>query len=421
MTNEKHWQLIAKGWGLLISAFMATAPSGAALAAQAAWSAELVLTAPSASGSTQIHTASNASGVAAVVWDQRIDYSTSHLYAAINDGGWTAPRRLSVNPTLYSSMVGALVAEGGQVTVYWQEGATPYYSVYASGAWSPATVIPSDPAFNLVAGAGIDRSGNVQFLMVAPRLSGATRTYDAEALVKDSLGNWTAPTQLTTTPGAYPRLFMNSSGQAMVIAGYLSWRSAATGTWNPSPRAIPSMAGQTYATDAALDAAGNGYFVLYNRYGGMNISTCTPTSNWAALRHLTKFDVLGSSLAITGGGPGGALIYGVDYMTGKLRASVTTAAGKSWGALNSFGVVQTQAEAAGSETGLYAIAWDGKVSAGTGIGTRLLAWNTQVQAPNPYLGSVAMAANRAVAGWVRATDATLIDWVISASTGTIAP
>jgi hypothetical protein len=181
------------------------------------------------------------------------------------------------------------------------------------------------------------------------------------------------------------------------------------------------MAGQTYATDAALDAAGNGYFVLYNRYGGMNIATSTPTSNWTALRHVTKFDALGSSLAITGGGPGGALIYGIDYMTGKLRASVTTASGKSWGSLIGFDVVNTQVEAAGSETGLYAIAWDGKVSAGTGIGTRLAAWNTQALAPNPYIGSVAVSGDRAVAGWVRATDQTLVEWVISANTGSVAP
>ncbi len=422
MTNEKHWHFATITRILLLGASLTLAPFVCASAAQATWTGETVVTAPSANGSTQIRTASNSSGVAVMVWDDRVDYATTHVYAAVNvAGSWTVPRRLTVSPTLYTSTAGALVAADGQATVYWQEGATPYYSVYASGSWSPATVIPAHPDFGMVAGAGVDQFGNVQFLMAALHSTGTAKAYDAEVLVKDPLGNWTSPTQLTTTPGAYPRLLMNSSGQALAIAGYVSWRSASTGAWNLTPKAIPSKAGQTYATDAALDAAGNGYFVLYNRYGGMNISTSTPSSNWTALRHLTKFDTLGSSLAITGGGPGGALIYGIDYMTGKLRASVTTASGKSWGALTTFGVVNTQVEAAGSETGLYAISWDGKVSAGTGIGTRLVAWNTQVLAPNVYLGSVAMSADRAVASWVRATDETLIEWVVSASTGTIAP
>lgn len=393
-----------------------------ASAAQATWSSESVLTAPITTGSIYVRAASNVNGVAALVWDQRVDNSTSHVYAAVNDGsGWSTPRRLTVSPTAYNATSGAVVAPDGTVTVFWVEGTTPYFSAYATGGWTPAAVIPADPDYGNVAGAGVDNDGNVQVLMAALRSTGSSKTYDMEVLVKDSLGNWTAPTPLTTTPGSYPRLLMNSSGQALAVAGYLAWRSGRTGQWDLQPKAIPSMAGQTYTIDAALDAVGNGYFVLRNRYGGMNISTSTPTSNWTALRHLTKFDGLGSSIAITGGGVGGALIYGVDYLTGKLRASVTTSAGKSWGTLTTFGVIDTQATATGGETGLYGIAWDGKVSVGTGVGTKAVAWNTQVVAPNPYFGDVAVAGNRAVSGWARGTDPTLVDMVIGARTATISP
>ncbi len=438
MTNTTHSQIAA--WSLsrwraergghrrvLARALVATTmfiltPSPDASAAQATWSAESVLTQPNGTGSIFVRAASNANGVAALVWDQRVDYSTSHVYAAVNSGnGWSAPQRMNVSPTSYNATSGAVVAPDGTVTTFWVEGTTPYYSVNTGGAWSPAAVIPAHPDFGYVSGIGVDRNGYVQVLMAALRTNGSLKTYDMEILVKDPLGNWTAPTQLTTTPGAYPRLLMNSSGQALAVAGYLAWRSASTGVWDLKPKAIPSMAGQTYVTDAAMDAAGNGYFVLYNRYGGMNISTSTPTSNWTALRHLLKFDPLGSSLAITGGGGGGALIYGVDYMTGKLRASASTTAGKTWGALIAFDVVNTEAAAAGGETGLYGIAWDGKVSAGTGVGTKAVAWNTQLVAQNPYVGDVAIAADRAVTGWVRFTDSSLVENVVSARTGTLSP
>jgi hypothetical protein len=406
----------------LSAAALLCVPLHEAAAAQATWSPEAVVAVPSPNGSIYARTAVNANGAAALVWDERVDDYTSDVYAAVNSGGtWTAPLRLTASPTAYNSPSGVVVAPDGKVTAYWSEGETPYYRIHANGAWSPAAVIPADSGYGQVAGAGVDSNGDVQLLLAATRVNGSYRSYDAEVLVLDRLGNWTAPTVLTKTPGGFPRLLVNSHGQGMVVAGYLAWRSAGPGAWNTTPKAIPSKAGQTYATDAALDAAGNGYFVLYNRYGGMNISTSTPTSNWTALRHLAKFDPLGSSLAITGGGAGGAMLYGVDYMTGKLRASTTATAGKSWGSLYTFDVVTTQADAAGGESGLYAIAWDGKVTAGTGIGVKTVAWNTQPLSPNPYVGSVAVAADRAVAGWVRGSDPSLVEMVIGASTGVLAP
>ncbi len=399
-------------------ALLACGPLATGQAAQAVWTAEQLLNSPAANGSLFARPAVNAAGVAAVVWDERVDYSTTHVYVSVDTGaGWSTPRRLTITPTSYNAPAGAEVAADGTITAYWVEAGVANVATLRGGTWSSASPVPADPGYSDLAGAGIDRDGNLQVLMAAPRLNGTLRSYDFEVLVRDALGSWSVPLQLTQTPGAWPRLLMNSSGQALVIAGYKAWRSDATGIWPAVAQTIPSLAGQTYVTDAAIDAAGNGYFVLYNRYGGMNISTSTPGSSWKPLRRLSKFEVLGSSLAITGGGPGGALIHGVDWSTGKLRASTSTTAGRSWGALASLGTIDTQAQAAGSATGLYAIAWDGKVSAGTGVGTKAAAWNTQTLSPFPYLGSVALADGRAVAAWVRGASADIVDMVVSANRG----
>jgi len=212
---------------------------------------------------------------------------------------------------------------------------------------------------------------------------------------------------------------MNGNGQGLLVAGYQSFRSASTGVWNRVAQVIPSLAGQTYTTDVAMDAAGNGYFVLYNRYGGANVATSTPTSAWTRLRRVTKFEVMGSSIYVTASSAGHAMIYGVDYTTGKLRASVTTTTGSTWGALTNIGLISGSAQAVGSESGLYAVAWDGKVTAGTGEGTA--AWLTKTVATNPYFGDVALNGGNAATVWLRGSDATLTNYVISARTGAVGP
>jgi hypothetical protein len=70
---------------------------------------------------------------------------------------------------------------------------------------------------------------------------------------------------------------------------------------------------------------------------------------------------------------------------------------------------------------LYAIAWDGKVTAGTGVGTGTAAWLTKSLSTNPYFGDVALAGGTAATAWLRASDATLTDYVIAARSGTVGP
>ncbi|MCX7054900.1 MAG: hypothetical protein NTU56_11935, partial [Proteobacteria bacterium] len=369
-------------------AFALTTPLPAG-AATSTWSTETPLAQP-AQGSVYVKSAVNAGGVAAAVWDQRLTTSTSDVFVSVYapgaNGGWSPAKQLTATPTLYSANAGVVVAPSGDVTVFWSESDLPYYTVYHNGAWSPATVIPADSGYGMIAGAGADKDGNVQFAMAARRPNGVYSAYDVEFVVKDPLGNWRAPIPLTSTPGAYPAFMMNSNGQGLLVAGYQAFRSASTGVWNRVPQAIPSLAGQTYATDVAMDAAGNGYFVLYNRYGGANVTTSTPTSAWTKLRRVTKFEVMGSSIYVTASSAGHAMIYGVDFTTGKLRASVTTTTGSTWGALTNIGLISGSAQAAGSETGLYAIAWDGKVTAGTGGGAGTGAWLTRSVSANPYFG-----------------------------------
>jgi len=155
--------------------------------------------------------------------------------------------------------------------------------------------------------------------------------------------------------------------------------------------------------------------------GSSTRSTSTPTSAWSKLRRVTKFEVMGSSIYLTASSAGHAMIYGVDYTTGKLRASVTTTLGRTWGALKNIGLINTSVQAAGSETGLYAIAWDGKVTAGTGEGTGTAAWLTTTVATNPYFGDVVLNGTTAVTAWLRASDASLVDYAIAARTGTVGP
>jgi hypothetical protein len=403
---------------------LAIATSWPASAATASWAAESPLAQP-LQGSVYVRSAVNAGGVAASVWDQRLTTSASDMFVAVHtpgvNGGWSAAKQLNVTPVLYSANAGAVVAPSGDVTVFWSESDLPYYAVYHNGAWGPATVIPADAGYGIVAGAGADKDGYVQFAMAARRPNGVYSAYDVEFVVKDPLGNWGAPIPLTSTPGPYPAFMMNSSGQGLLVAGYRAFRSASTGAWNRVPLVIPSLAGQTYTTDVAMDAAGNGYFVLYNRYGGANVTTSTPTSAWTKLRRVTKFEVMGSSIHVTASSADHAMIYGVDYATGKLRASVTTTTGRSWGALTNIGLISGSPQAAGSESGLYAIAWDGKVTAGTGVGTRTAAWLTTSLSTNPYFGDVALADGTAATAWLRASDETLTDYVIAARSGTVGP
>ncbi len=405
----------------LVLAFATLSPAGAATSN---WSTETTLAQP-IQGSLYVKSAVNAAGIAASVWDERLSIGTSDLFVSVHtpvtNGGWSPARRLNATPVVYSANAGAVVAPSGDVTVFWSESELPYYAVYRNGAWGPATVVPADPGYGIIAGAGVDKDGNVQFAMVARRPNGAYSAYDVEFVVKDPLGNWSATIPLTTSPGAYPVFMMNSSGQGLLVAGYQAFRSASTGVWNRVARVIPSLAGQTYATDVAMDAAGNGYFVLYNRYGGANVTTSTPTSAWTKLRRVTKFEVMGSSIYLTASSAGHAMIYGVDWSTGKLRASVTTTSGRTWGALTNIGLINGSAMAVGSENGLYALAWDGKVTAGTGVGKGAAAWFTNTVSANPYFGDVALAGDTAATTWLRASDPTLTDYVIGVRTGSVGP
>lgn len=409
-------------FGAAAAAVLAIATSWPASAATSSWSTESPLAQP-VQGSVYVRSAVNEGGVAASVWDQRVTTSTSDVFVSVYspgaNGGWSAAKQLNTTPVLYSANAGAVVTPSGDVTVFWSESDLPYYAVYSNGAWGPATAVPADAGYGIVAGAGADKDGYVQFAMAARRPNGAYSAYDVEFLVKDPLGNWSAPIPLTSAPGAYPAFMMNSSGQGLLVAGYQAFRSAATGVWNRVPLTIPSLAGQTYSTDVAMDAAGNGYFVLYNRYGGANITTSTPTSAWKKLRRVRKFEAMGSSIYVTASSAGHAMIYGVDYSTGKLRASVTTTTGSTWGALTNIGLIYGNPQAAGSESGLYAIAWDGKVTAGSGEGTGTAAWLTKSVSANPYFGDVALAGGTAATVWLRASDATLTDFVIAARSGIV--
>jgi hypothetical protein len=411
-------------FGAAAAVVLAIATSWPVFAATSNWSTESQLAQP-VQGSVYVRSAVNAGGVAATVWDQRLTASTSDVWVSVYtpgaNGGWSAAKRLNATPVLYSANAGAVVAPSGDVTVFWSESDLPFYAVHHNGAWGPATVIPADAGYGIVAGAGTDKDGYIQFAMAARRPNGVYSAYDVEFVVADPLGNWSAPIPLTSTPGAYPAFMMNSSGQGLLVAGYRAFRSASTGVWNRVPLTIPSLAGQTYATDVAMDAVGNGYFVLYNRYGGANITTSTPASAWTKLRRVKKFEVMGSSLYVTASSAGHAMIYGVDFTTGKLRASVTTTKGSTWGALANIGLINGDARAAGSETGLYAIAWDGKVTAGSGEGTGTAAWLTKSVAANPYVGDVALAGGTAATVWLRANDATLTDYVVAARNGTVGP
>lgn len=410
--------------GVAAAIMLAAAASWPASAATASWSPESPLAQPS-QGSVYVRSAVNAGGVAAAVWDQRLTASTSDVLASVYTpgaaGGWSVAKKLNATPVLYSANAGAVVAPSGDVTVFWSESDLPYYAVYSNGAWGPSTAIPADAGYGIVAGAGADKDGYVQFAMAGRRPSGVYSAYDVEFVVKDPLGNWSAPIPLTSTPGGYPAFMMNSSGQGLLVAGYKAFRSASTGVWNRTPLTIPSLPGQTYATDVAMDAAGNGYFVLYNRYGGFNITTSTPTTAWSRLRRVRKFEVLGSSIDVTASSAGHAMIHGVDYTTGKLRASVTTSRGSTWGALTSIGLIEGGAQAAGSEAGLYAIAWDGKITAGSGVGTGTAAWLTTVLSANPYIGDVALDGGMAAAVWLRASDANLADYFVVARSGLVGP
>ena len=358
--NAKYSRFVLGATAALVLAVSATQPVDAATSS---WSPETTLAQP-AQGSVYVRSAVNASGVAAAVWDQRLTGTESDVFASVYlpgaGGGWSPPRRVSSLPTLYSANAGAVVAPSGDVTVFWSEGDLPYYATWKNGAWGPATVVPADTGYGIVVGAGADKDGYVQFAMAARRPNGAYSAYDVEFVVMDSLGNWGPSIPLTRTPGAYPTFMMNSSGQGLLVAGYQSYRSPGTGLWSRVPQVIPSLAGQTYVTDAAMDAAGNGYFVLYNRYGGANVSTSTPTSAWSKLRRVTKFEVMGSSIYLTASSAGHAMIYGVDYTTGKLRASVTTTLGRTWGALKNIGLVNTSVQAAGAETGCMPLPGTGR-------------------------------------------------------------
>ena len=111
VTNEIHSRVRVLAASVLFTVSLTLLPLASASAAQATWSPETVLSAPNVNGATQIRVANNAGGVSAVVRDERVDYYTTHLYVSVNDGsGWTAAKRLTTSPTLYSSTAGAVVA-----------------------------------------------------------------------------------------------------------------------------------------------------------------------------------------------------------------------------------------------------------------------------------------------------------------------
>jgi len=423
-----------------------------ASAATATWSSEQVLES-SIDGATNIHTAISEAGTSVVVWDKLVGVDPQHPYGIYqvsasvhtSNGGW------SVNTPLTgpdATNAGAVVDPFGTVTVFWTSGGVSYDASSIDGGknWSSPEII-DDSGYTLVSGVnaqvgpsvGADKDGNIIVVMTKPR-STSPVSYDAKALVKPLNGTWSTEALLTGTGGigifGSIRLYVNSDGQALFNSGFSTFRRdpQTQVKWGTEQTVSVAGLGQIYSASAGLDAGGNGYFVFRTRYSGAFLSTSTPVTGWTKPRHVAKFDILGSSLQVTGSSPGYALVYGNDMNTGAVRATVTADTGATWGALTNFGFGDSPF-AAGSENGLYSIGWSSggtnwdryTVASGTGIGTGTAAWVKKALAGNFAGGSVAVAGSiaggsaQSVAGWGRMATAIGGGTDIGAATGTVAP
>ena len=399
-----------------------TAPvAEASDALSAAWTKEKVIaTAPI--DALNVRTAINAAGRAVAVWDEPRASGATLVRASVLDGGlWGPPSDLS-DAAGVSANAGAVVDPAGTITVFWSSGGAWKDAVLSGGAWSPAEPIPASPGFTLLAGVGVNAAGDVQIATVAQR--SAPIRFEAESLVKPAGGAWGAPVPITSTPvGGRPFFTMNSSGQAMLTAGFAIFRSPAPGVWG-APQTITPSGGQVYSTGATLDAGGRGYFFFVSRYGGTNISTAPMGGAWSTPKTVAKFATLGSSVALAASSADRALVYGVDYSNNKGRAAATTDGGKTWGALNVIGPWTDMMVATGSDSGLYAMSYLSDafwVATGSGTGTAANAWTKVKLAPNFPLGSAAISGTAVVAAWSRYPLVGVGDSMVGVATGTVTP
>lgn len=386
------------------------APAGAA---SATWSTETVVAGPSAAQPTRLATAVNGDGASATVWDQA-GAGGSQVMAAVTVGGVTTTTALTDGSSTATNG-GVVVDDLGRATVFWHEGDAWWDATSTGGAWSAPETVPTGPGYRQLAGVGITSSGTVELVALAP---GGRLGSEAQALVKPAGGAWSPPVQLTAAPvPGVPRFLVNRRGQALLTIGFTTWRSPAPGSWDP-PQQVVQLAGQTYATSAALDAGGRAYFLQVNRYGGTNLSTSTPTTSWTAPRRINAFASLGSSAAIVGSSRDHALVYGVDMVSGRPKLLATVNGGSGWKGSKPLRVVADAVGAVGSESGQYAVWVDNntpyQVLTGTGVATTTSsAWAVSpVLARHYAMGPVAMSGDRVAASWSRGTDDWLGAWLV---------
>lgn len=420
-----------------------------AQAATATWLPEKLL-ATKLLGATDISTAVNPAGAAVVVWDKYIGTDATHPYGIFQvyaagrtaQGTWSAPAALS---SMGGNNGGATVdpATGAMHVFYTSANVT--YEVHSADFglnWSIPEIVPVDPGYGIPTVPGtlvgspwvdIDGAGNSTLLMLKPH---GLRTFDAEVIVKNADGTWSAPQVITGAAGSYVlgsiRLCVISDGQALVNIGAATFRRTRDGVWAESDVPLAGM-GQVFSTSATLDASGKAYFLLRTHYVGAQLFTQLPGKPWSAPRQIARLEPLGSSLVIEGASAGHAMAYGIDYTTGYIRASVTSNSGAGWGALASFGTGQSP-QGVGSENGLFALSWNGAgvnwdrmmIASGSGIAGTTTAWAKTNMAGGFATGPVAIAGTsgqasaQLVSGWLR-TGTLAQGQIIGTKTGVILP
>lgn len=421
-------------------------------AATATWSPEAII-ASKLPGGNRVVNAVSPSGVAVMAWDKYLGTDATHPYGIFQvyaagrtaAGVWSAPVAISAAD---ADTAGATVdPASGALRVFYTSGGVSYAAQSGDfgGTWSTPEAIPADAGFAIPASpgtqvggpwVGVDGAGNTT-VMLLKQTSARPAIFQMEVATKAAAGAWSGPTVLTGPAGATPLgsigIHVISDGQALANVGFATWRRLANGTWEGEKDVIAGGFGQIFSSSAALDASGKAYFAFRTHYVSAQVSTELPGGTWTAPKRANRLEMLGSSLQLAASSSGHVMAYGQDYNSGAIRASVSGDGAATWGPLTSFGAGQNP-QAAGSENGLFALAWDGAgpafnryfVAAGTGIAGATTAWaktnlvGAGATGPVAIAGTSGQSTATALAGWLRPGGAGL-GLVLGAKAGAISP